>query len=240
MGVLHIPDGAGPFPTVILLHGLWSNKDRPNYTKLSGMLCSDGYVAFRIDMFGHGESEGSIEDVTISLGVEGLNAALKFIKQQGFVDKSRLGLYGASYGGAVAIAGFKPEFKVVILFYPSSNYIQIPYFQLGKESMKKWERVGWAIISGKHKLKWDFYQDLLDNHHDQYKEAEKITSPTLIIHGDLDETVPLSHNQELCKHLKPKNELAVILGGNHAFKGQDALGDKARKIALKWFKKYLK
>ena len=65
-------------------------------------------------------------------------------------------------------------------------------------------------------------------------------APTLLIHGDKDPLVPLSHSEKILAEFKAKNvptELLVIPGGGHGFKGDDDV--RARAAMIAWFEKYL-
>jgi pimeloyl-ACP methyl ester carboxylesterase len=61
--------------------------------------------------------------------------------------------------------------------------------------------------------------DDLDKHPaplDILAKAATITQPWLIVHGDEDTSVPLSHAEEL-KAAQPNAELLIIHGGDHTF-----------------------
>jgi acetyl esterase/lipase len=60
--------------------------------------------------------------------------------------------------------------------------------------------------------------------------------PTLLIHGDADTTVNISHSQRMYKALQDahvKSEFITLPGAGHGFRGADA--DKANAALLAWF-----
>jgi len=64
--------------------------------------------------------------------------------------------------------------------------------------------------------------------------------PSLMIHGDQDELVPLWHSEKIQKALTEKgveSELLVIKGAAHGFRGNDAKRASAAWVA--WFEKHL-
>ena len=64
--------------------------------------------------------------------------------------------------------------------------------------------------------------------------------PTLMIHGDNDNVVPLDHSERILAEFKKvgvPSELIVISGAAHGFKGDD--GTRAAAARVDWFKKYL-
>lgn len=64
--------------------------------------------------------------------------------------------------------------------------------------------------------------------------------PTLLIHGDQDETVPLSDSEDILAVFKKEgvdSKLIVIQGAGHGFKGEDAARASAARV--QWFLKHL-
>src|SRR5262249_60562823 len=85
---------------VVLCHGFLSSKNSTTNKTLTRMLNERGFATFRFDFFGQGESEGLLEDITISLAVGQAKAALALVRSRGFV---KIGLGGSSFGGLVAV-----------------------------------------------------------------------------------------------------------------------------------------
>ncbi|VUT25926.1 MAG: Alpha/beta hydrolase family protein [Candidatus Methanolliviera sp. GoM_asphalt] len=67
---------------------------------------------------------------------------------------------------------------------------------------------------------------------------QDIRCPIMIIHGDKDELVPISHARELYDCADEPKELKIIDGADHRFMDL-SLRDKAIDISLEWFKRYL-
>jgi dienelactone hydrolase len=65
-------------------------------------------------------------------------------------------------------------------------------------------------------------------------------APALMIHGDLDKTVPISQSEQMFQALSKAGvdaDLLIIKGAGHAFRGSDA--GKAAAAQVAWFKKHL-
>jgi dienelactone hydrolase len=129
-GYLEKPDGSGPFPAVVSLHGcLGLNDFRRNSAK---QLTSRGYVALTVDSFA---TRGLKDDCLAGLGDRQGDAAgaLAYLSQQLFVDSHRIALIGFAQGGtaALGLATARPSpifdvpadlrFKAVVAFYPSCS-----------------------------------------------------------------------------------------------------------------------
>lgn len=118
-------------PAVLMLHQFGAN--RTSFKDLARQFQADGIAVLAIDGRGFGEStkrtDGSKVPVSQSNeAVAGMKsdvaAAVKFLCEQKNVDKTRLGIVGASYGSSLAIiyAAENPEIKAVALLSPGTNY----------------------------------------------------------------------------------------------------------------------
>ena len=77
-GVLHLPDKNHP-PCVIASHGLLASKESEKYLALGERLSNEGIAMLRFDFRGIGESEGRLEDDTVSRRITDLGAAIDFM-----------------------------------------------------------------------------------------------------------------------------------------------------------------
>jgi len=118
-GVIHIPEirNAGRRrPAFVVLHGFGSTKESDNALVPCQFLSRLGYVALRIDMRGCGESEGERGRVICMEQVEDTKNAVSYLASRPEVDVDRVGCFGSSFGGAVAIytAGVDQRVAAVI------------------------------------------------------------------------------------------------------------------------------
>ena len=103
-GVVTTPDTvkkSQKIPTVIIFHGLTSNKDKKLYTTLADSLAAHGIASVRFDFNGHGESEGDFKKMSLDNELEDARCIMAFTKKLPFVGK--IGLIGHSQGGAIAM-----------------------------------------------------------------------------------------------------------------------------------------
>ena len=66
--------------------------------------------------------------------------------------------------------------------------------------------------------------------------------PTLLIHGDADTLVPISHSQRMHAALKDAGvttEFVTIPGGTHGFAGNPEHSRQATELMVAWFERYL-
>jgi dienelactone hydrolase len=139
-GYLTKPDGDGPFPAVMYLHGC-GGLDATTRQRFSRLLTGWGYVSLAIDSFA---TRNIIEacDRTMPDRQADALGAMVYLSNLPFVDPARIAIVGSSQGGIVALRlastddikffdipdGLRP--KAVVAFYPlcsaASEHLAIP------------------------------------------------------------------------------------------------------------------
>ncbi len=238
IGVLHTPDKEGKFPAVIRIHGFASNKEGKSSIGVCKALGED-FVCLRFDLWGHGESDGEFENLTMDEEMDDVKAAINFISKQEKVDPERIGIFGSSLGGMVSIytAANNPKVKAAAFMCPVSNFKKS--FSKKQWQPEKWKETGETFFNnhaGKEfRLRYDFYENGIK--YDLYKEAEKIKVPTIIIQGDADTSIPIEDSQELVKHLTNPH-LEIIEGCDHHFSNPEHFKTMINK-SVEFFKENL-
>jgi dienelactone hydrolase len=124
LGYLARPDGAGPFPAVVVLHGC-AGFYSPN-AAIADDLKSEGYVALAVDSLGPRGISHRCGGLFIEQAIDAY-AALKYLSQQPFVDPGRVAVLGYSMGGGSALDDvqrgfinrlFPEKFAAAIAYYP--------------------------------------------------------------------------------------------------------------------------
>ncbi|UCD04044.1 MAG: alpha/beta hydrolase [Candidatus Woesearchaeota archaeon] len=239
VGILTRPEGNN-LPLVIIGHGLTSGKSSKSVTAISRALLKNSIASLRFDISAHGESEGNIEEITISKAVEDLKSAFNFVRNLDWVDKHRIGLLGSSFTGVVSVI-FVAKYnniKILALKCPALDYTEIRLDQLGEEGVRKWKEEGiFDFKSLGIGLKYSFYEDCKSNI--AYNFANKIKIPTLLVHGSKDKTVPIKQSEKLFEMLNCERKLKVIKGADHTFTNPQDFKEMVKTIS-DWFNKWLK
>jgi uncharacterized protein len=103
-GTLHIPDGtSGKRPALVSCHGFGGSSNGAGHPSLARALEKAGYVVLRFDFRGCGDSGGERGRVICMEEVEDVRNAIGVLESHPDVDRERIGLIGASLGGAVVI-----------------------------------------------------------------------------------------------------------------------------------------
>ena len=122
-GTFTVPQGQGPFPAVVLVHGSGSiDRDgsvfghRPLLV-LADHLNRQGIAVLRYDKRGVGKSGGKLKEATTRDLAADAEAALRFLRSRPEVDGKRIGVVGHSEGALVAplLASRDPGIGFVVM-----------------------------------------------------------------------------------------------------------------------------
>lgn len=119
-GKLVLPDGPGPHPAVIILHGAGGWRDV--YPRLARTLADSGFAALALDYYHDtgGAPTGSEEKLKKwPLWQNAVQAAVRFLHTQPSVAGQKIGLLGYSRGAflAVSVAGSSPDIHAVVDYF---------------------------------------------------------------------------------------------------------------------------
>jgi esterase/lipase len=215
-GVLHSPDVKAS-ACVITCHGLYSGKNSEKYVSIGRKFCKEGLAVLRFDFKGCGESGGLFEETSLTSRIEDLESALDLVEEQGYES---VGVMGSSLGGTVAVLTTAKDKRVKALVTWATPCILNELFR-------------GEVIKGFETLRQDV------GNYNVAKAVKDMHRPVLIVHGSLDELVPLAHAKVLYENAtKPKN-IQIIEGADHRFTNP-LHREKATELTLNWFKRYLK
>ena len=102
-GMLFLPEGEGPFPTAIIIHGSGSSRrNRVLYLSLAKHLQENSIAVLLPDKRGCEKSEGEWEGASLEELATDTLSAIEFVKDQQMFEYSTIGLIGFSQGGWIA------------------------------------------------------------------------------------------------------------------------------------------
>lgn len=232
-----VPEGAGPFPTCILVHGGgFVRGDKQSYIKpLFEPLSKAGFAWFTINyrLAPQHRWPACAEDVETA--IRWVKAHAKEYK----VDVGRIALIGESAGGhLVSWVGTRTKEEThvaaVVPFYaPHDLELQVKHRNMLGESM--------TALLGLTELNDDAWKRLRDISPSSY--VHKGMPPFLLIHGDKDPTVPFEQSTRFQKQMKDLGnhcDLITIPDGVHGMGGWDKLNSDYREQLVAWLKTSLK
>jgi dipeptidyl aminopeptidase/acylaminoacyl peptidase len=212
-GLLHLPSDyrkGERRPAFLVLHGFGSRKDSDGMRIAAELYASLGYVALRFDFRGCGESEGARGRVICLEQVDDARAALEFLMDRPEVDARRIGVYGHSFGAAVAVyaAGVEPRFAACVSSGGWGDGVK--KFRKQHESPQAWAK----------------FQAMLEEGRKRAKRGESMMVPRF-------EIVPIK--PELRHHLAPGSILEFpfeVVESMLAFRANEVVGKIAPRPLL--------
>ncbi len=240
-GMIHLPRGTTArrrVPGVIFLHGFTGDRMESHWVliKCARALAQAGIATLRFDFYGSGESEGEFREATLRSELADAQSAAEFFRGQKGIDRGHLGLCGLSLGGAIAASlARRLRVQVVVLW---SAVAHLDIFRGLASTLAK------AIPGSQGALEYDareisphFFQDPAKT--EPVKLLSRFKGPTLIIHPEKDDSVPLTHAEDFYQASRATHkEIVIIPGADHTFTSI-AWESEVIKRTVGWFQKYL-
>ena len=234
-GQLYLPaeDDRTPYPAVCVCHGIPADVPDPSdagYPLLAERLCEQGFAVLIFNFRGTGASGGNLD---ILGWIKDLAAAIDYLHPLPEVDNSQLSLLGFSGGAAVSVYTAAQDKRVSAVascacpaefaFLAETNEPQsiIDHFRrIGAirdrdfpPSTEEWLN-GFRLISPVKYV------------------AEIAPRPLLLVHGNEDEIVDVTHAHQLYDKAGEPKEISIIEGAGHRLR-QD---ERAMAIVISWLK----
>ena len=132
-------------PLVIVIHGFTGHMEERHITAVSAALNEIGYATLRVDMYGHGRSDGRFYDHTLFKWLS--NAMTVIDYAHGLEWVSDLYLCGHSQGGLTVMLAAAMKHELIRGLIPMSPAIMIPS---RREKDRSWAA---ALIRGMYRMK---------------------------------------------------------------------------------------
>lgn len=241
-GMANIPIGSSKCPVIVLLRGY---ADSQNYhvglgtEKSANFLAANGFLTLAPDFLGYGYSDWEDKDILMARfyrPVEVLNL-LSAISSLPSADTNRIGLWGHSNGGQIALSILEITGKS----YPTSLWapVSLGFPECILTYLGVQEEVGNPV---KEKVeKFLTYNDPKKYSITEY--FDKIKAPFIVHQATSDELIKVEWTKTLAKRLKEQgNQVDFYLYSkeNHNFNRYKETGDLLRQRDLEFFKKYLR
>jgi acetyl esterase len=210
-----IPDGKGPFPAVVLVHGGgWNHGDKAdNFRWIFEPLSQAGFAWFSVNY-------RLAPKYLYPAAVDDVVEAIKFVEahaKEYRVDPKRIALSGESAGGHIvamigARYGRELHIAAVVPLYPATDFL--------------------AMVEGPDKNDMAFrgvtqfvgVKEINDDARKRLREASPVTyvhkgmPPYLFVHGTADQLAYFHQSQEMCDMMKKAGsscEIAALEGAPH-------------------------
>jgi acetyl esterase len=227
---LHVPDGPGPFPAAVLVHGggFDEGSKSTNVQPLFDVLANAGFAWFSIDY-------RLAPEFRFPHANEDVNSAIRWVKANAatyHVNVSKIAIIGESAGGfLVNYAGTHetPDTRVAAVV---DFYGPVDYGRLAELRRDHPERFNMATIN-RHAANGGGIHFFGAEHLDEaglrklqgispIAAVHKGMAPFLCIHGTKDDQVAYEQSPEMCDAMRKVGagcELITIEGGGHGMRG---------------------
>ncbi len=245
-GLLTVPTATPPkggFPAIIFNHGYIPPREyvtTERYVAYQDGFARQGYVTFKSDYRGHGESEGTPSGPygSNNYSIDVLNA-LSSVEKLPYVNKDKMGMWGHSMGGFLTLRALvvRPEIKAsviwggVVVSYPD---LLTRWHRPVPSDQKSW-RVTFPKQFGNPSENPAFWNSISANSY-----LKDITGPIQLDYGGADETVPPEFSKILYQELQDGGKTAEIYeypGNDHNISQSFSL---AMQRSVDFFDRYLK
>jgi pimeloyl-ACP methyl ester carboxylesterase len=213
-----------PGSVVIYVHGFASHQrgEKALYFGERFVARGDAYLTF--DLRGHGASSGTMADLTVTRALADIETMLAWAQQR----FARMMLIGSSLGGQLAAwAAARDPKRIVanLLIAPAFAFYENRVRDLGAEGMARLQAEGYAVVRNEW-VTTTIGRDLVDDAQGYgiNRLLAAYRTPTLILHGTEDSTVPLAGSVEFAARSSARPlELVVIAGGDHRLSDHKAV-----------------
>ncbi|MFC0626355.1 alpha/beta hydrolase family protein [Kribbella deserti] len=223
-GVLNVPNGAGPYPAVVLNHGYI---DPAIYTTGRGLareqdyLARRGFIVLHTDYRNHaGSSDDPRADLNLRIGyVEDVVNAVHAVKAAPKVAPNRIGMLGRSMGGGItySVLAAQPGLIDAAVVFASTSSDAAQNFNHFIRNDRGNAAITSAVIKahGSPEARPEFWRNM-----SPVNFFDRVTEPVLIHHGDSDDTCPIAWSRAAHAALTragKRSALHVYPGEQHAF-----------------------
>jgi dipeptidyl aminopeptidase/acylaminoacyl peptidase len=200
---IYRPQGEGPFPVIINIHGGPESQYRPSFSSLFQMWLAElgaAVIAPNVrGSLGYGNEYLALDDgFRREDAVKDIGALLDWIGQQPDLDPSRVAVYGGSYGGYMTLASathYSDRLRAAVDVVGISNFVTF------LESTQDYRR----------ELRRQEYGDERDPAMRAFLQSisplgqvDKITVPLLVVQGQNDPRVNVSESVQIVSALRAR------------------------------------
>ena len=210
---------------LVIGHGVTGNKDRPFVVALAEAVAEEGLPVLRMSFAGNGDSGGRFEDCTISKEVEDLKSVLDVVEPSGLA----VTYAGHSMGGAVGVLASSSDSRIrhLVSLAGMVNTAAFHEREFGEEIPDQgcmWEDRACPLSS-------IFVEDM-KTIGSVAPKASAITVPWLLVHGTIDDVVPIEDSSEIFALANEPKQFVEIPEADHVFSG-DALPQMSEAV-ISW------
>ena len=253
MARIYQPQGAGPFPTVLDLHGgAWRRKDRLAEEPMDRAIAASGVLVVAVDL-------RLSEEAPYPASVQDANYGVRWVKSKAAEwngDPAKIGVYGSSSGGHVAqLLAMRPrDARYTTIALPAAPHLDATLAYVATRSpisdtyarfqqAERMKREGMIENNRIYFNPWDTIHE--GNPQEILERREPVTLvPMLIMQGALDDNVLPAVQEKFAATYRAAGgvcELTVFEGSEHEWVAKPGpQTDRAREMVKAFIARQLK
>lgn len=249
-GLYTVPIATPPetgWPAIVFVHGYLdpaSYTPTARYVAYQDSFARNGFITFKPDLRGHGQSEGKPANASFNEGyiVDTLNLISSF-KLTKPINPKAIGIWGHSMGGGIALHNLvvSQDIKAAVIWAGVvGNYEHL------LERYRK--RSSWLESQSESSLARSLYEKYGSpsanpkfwNEIDPYAHLSTVTAPVQLHHGALDDSVPLEFSVHFADALKAAGKTVELYEYPRSDHNLSQDFTTAMQRSVDFFKKYLR
>ena len=197
------------YPVVVAIHGGPHGQQGPGFVHKSQVYAAQGYAVVMINYrgssgYGQKFSDGTVNDQNGSEFKDVMAGLDHILATTAYLDRDRLGVEGGSYGGQLTNWAITQttRFKSAIPSASISNLLSHAYLIWALD----YPLVEWG---GRHPWQENMAAKLWER--SALAHVSRVKTPTMFIHGELDQDVPIQEAEQMYAALKQVGVEAVLV-----------------------------
>jgi dipeptidyl aminopeptidase/acylaminoacyl peptidase len=231
-----VPKGKGPFPGICKFHGLPGS---PNQVSgFANRLAEIGFVVLTFDFRGFRSSDGQW---SLAGEVKDAYQAVSHLIASKYVTPGWVGVYGASYGGAVAVLTAVRDERIGAMclrapVYDTLEFALSPVFQAGLLELLQTAPEQMHGITDPNIRKRVIEQVIKESHPLNPMQAIATMSPRplFIITGDADLSIPVEGVRRFYDLAPDPKKLVIVPGADHNLSTPQVYEETVKNVQ-EWF-----
>jgi dipeptidyl aminopeptidase/acylaminoacyl peptidase len=218
---VRFPDGPGPHPAVVLLHGGHGGAPRRAlvmaHSRVAAALLAAGYAIISVAYRRHAWMRGEVDDAL---------AGYRYMARHPYIDPNCIAILGNSHGGSIALVAGPKTDAMAIIEYCGVTDVAAMHRHLTATNLRARLPLVREAIEDLKKLCGGTYEQCPDVYHalSPALQVPHMQCPIMIVHGANDAVVPVQHAQILREALEAAqhpHEIHVFPKMPHSFQFQN-------------------
>ena len=190
--------GTSAGPAVLSFHGGPEGQERPYFNDDYQALLAQGIAVLAPNVrgsAGFGKEFVNLDNGALRFdAIKDIKSCVDYVVSAGIADPKRIGIMGGSYGGYMTMAGLT---EYPDLFAAGANLFGIVNFETFFQQTEPWMAAISKIEYGDPDTEADLLRRLSPIH-----RIDRVTAPTLVLHGANDTNVPVVEAEQVVESLQ--------------------------------------